>query len=367
MSESTPDFGLPEIQGSQAQPEVTHNEAIVLLQSLHNGVIDRTNTPPGSPAEGDAYLTQGAPTGAWTGWPNRVAIYYGGSWRFLPGADDAGSAITMGARQEGLRVYVRDEDLMYRWTGSAWVAASDLDNTPVASLASAATTDIGAQDSSYLNITGSTTITSLGTASRSGIRRLLRFDAALVLTYNATTLILPGSDDFLTAAGDILEFVSEGSNWRCIRALRRSGSAANFETGSWTPVISFATPGTLAVTHTSQLGRYTREGRMALVTFSVTGAPITKGTASGDFWVTGLPFAAAAATGSGGGGVLRFTSAALTFPTGKTWMSCFLGAGLDYLTFPASGSAVVTANITAADFPASDNMTFAGTMTHPID
>jgi hypothetical protein len=42
----------------------------------------------------------------------------------------------------------------------------------------------------------------------------LRFSGALTLTYNATSLILPGAANITTAAGDTLEAVSLGSgNW----------------------------------------------------------------------------------------------------------------------------------------------------------
>ena len=51
-------------------------------------------------------------------------------------------------------------------------------------IASAATVNIGAAASSNLLITGTTAITSLGTAN-AGIRRLLRFAGALTLTHNA--------------------------------------------------------------------------------------------------------------------------------------------------------------------------------------
>lgn len=118
---TSPDFGLPYIAASQAQPEVTHNEAISLLQALLNGVIDRgVNTPPGSPSEGDAYIVGSAPTGEWTGRANCIAVFFGTGWLFVPGNDENGDPIAMGARQEGMRVYVRDEDLLYAWieTGS---------------------------------------------------------------------------------------------------------------------------------------------------------------------------------------------------------------------------------------------------------
>src|SRR5574343_654088 len=71
-------------------------------------------------------------------------------------------------------------------------------------IASAGTTDIGAVAGSYHDITGTTTITSLGTVS-AGIRKTLQFDGALTLTHNATSLILPGGANITTAAGDHLE------------------------------------------------------------------------------------------------------------------------------------------------------------------
>jgi hypothetical protein len=80
-------------------------------------------------------------------------------------------------------------------------------------LASAGTTDIGAQQSDNVRITGTTTITSFGTIA-SGVTRQLRFAAALTLTHNATSLILPGGVNITTAAGDTATAVSLGSgNW----------------------------------------------------------------------------------------------------------------------------------------------------------
>jgi len=91
-------------------------------------------------------------------------------------------------------------------------------------LASAATTDIGAQNSVFLNITGTTTITSLGTNYNGP--RYLRFDNALTLTHNATTLILPGAANITTAAGDSAIVVPSGSpanGWRLIGFQKGNG------------------------------------------------------------------------------------------------------------------------------------------------
>ena len=76
----------------------------------------------------------------------------------------------------------------------------------------------------YFNVTGTTTITSLPTFAV-GTVVVLEFDGALTLTYNATTLILQGSANLATAAGDIVALRSEGGgNWR--ELWRRLAAAA---------------------------------------------------------------------------------------------------------------------------------------------
>lgn len=93
-----------------------------------------------------------------------------------------------------------------------------------ANLASAATTDIGAQNTVLLNITGTTTITSFGTNYNGP--RYLRFDGVLTLTHNATTLILPGGANITTAAGDSAIVVPNGTpanGWRVVGYQRADG------------------------------------------------------------------------------------------------------------------------------------------------
>jgi hypothetical protein len=86
-------------------------------------------------------------------------------------------------------------------------------------LASAATCDLGSKDYLRINITGTTTITSFGTTANR--LRILRFSGVLTLTHNATTLILPGAVNIVTAAGDIAIVASDASgNWRCLNYFR---------------------------------------------------------------------------------------------------------------------------------------------------
>ena len=69
-------------------------------------------------------------------------------------------------------------------------------------------------DGNYFHVTGTTTITALGTLQAGTVVRLV-FDGALQITHNATSLILLSGANYSTTAGDVIEFTSEGSgNWR---------------------------------------------------------------------------------------------------------------------------------------------------------
>lgn len=83
-------------------------------------------------------------------------------------------------------------------------------------VAAASTTDIGAANSDFVEISGTTTITALGTsAGRNHV--WVKFQSALTLTHHATSLILPTGASITTAAGDVAEFVRiSGGNWQCL-------------------------------------------------------------------------------------------------------------------------------------------------------
>jgi hypothetical protein len=122
-------------------------------------------------------------------------------------------------------------------------------------IASAGTTNIGAANAEYLSVSGTTTITAFDTVP-AGIYRVLQFQGILTLTYNGTSLILPGATSITTAAGDTAGFVSLGSgNWRCQWYQRASGSAVVLPTASDTVagIVELATEAeALAGTDTSR-------------------------------------------------------------------------------------------------------------------
>lgn len=149
------------------------------------------------------------------------------------------------------------------------------------SVASAATTNIGAVNSQNVLITGTTTITAFDSVA-DGVTRNVRFGGALTLTHNATTLQLPGLANIVTVAGDRAVFTSTGGgNWICTNYERANGlkisntnvvsgaSAINFgqtnlnyyEEGTWTPSDQSGAGLTFTVTN----ARYTRIGRICHV------------------------------------------------------------------------------------------------------
>lgn len=94
-------------------------------------------------------------------------------------------------------------------------------------IASAATCDIGAATTNFLQVTGTTTITSFGTNYNGP--KMLRFAGALTLTYNATTLLTPGAANITTAAGDTCVLIPKSTvsgtadGWQVIAYQRATG------------------------------------------------------------------------------------------------------------------------------------------------
>ena len=134
-----------------------------------------------------------------------------------------GSADPSGSVVAGADIKVTTSQLRSWMFGNTVALSAALNEAKGTDIASAGTANIGAATGNLVHITGTTTITALGTV-QAGTRRKVVFDGALILTHNATSLILPTGANITTAAGDTAEFISEGSgNWRCTGYLRASG------------------------------------------------------------------------------------------------------------------------------------------------
>lgn len=117
-------------------------------------------------------------------------------------------------------------------------------NAPV-TVASAATTAIGAALSANVIVSGVVTITAFDTVI-AGILRFVKFTGILTLTHNGTSLILPGAANITTQAGDQAIFRSlGGGNWECV----------NYITANWRTLnATNATTATTAVDTASKTG-----------------------------------------------------------------------------------------------------------------
>ena len=110
---------------------------------------------------------------------------------------------------------------------ASWIKVRKLNGDAFVDVASASTCDIGSDGSHNINITGTVTITSLGTsAPASDQPYFVKFAGALTLTHDGTALILPGAANIVTAAGDSMLAVPLGSgNWKVLDFSRASGQA----------------------------------------------------------------------------------------------------------------------------------------------
>lgn len=106
-------------------------------------------------------------------------------------------------------------------------------------IASATTTDLSTATAQWVDVTGTATITGLGTLA-AGLIRWVRFTGASVLTHNATSLILLGAANRTNVSGNVSCFRSLGSgNWQ-----EMVFSGAN----QTTPLISVSISGATALT-----------------------------------------------------------------------------------------------------------------------
>ena len=142
----------------------------------------------------------------------------------------AGAALTADVRNNFSAAKTEIEALQAAVASALVAKAGDtmtgaLNWSATQTIASATTTDIGAATSNSVIVSGTTTITGLGTIA-AGAERVVQFSGALTLTHNATSLILPGGASITTAAGDVASFVSLGAgNWRCTGYQKASGQA----------------------------------------------------------------------------------------------------------------------------------------------
>jgi hypothetical protein len=104
-------WALPLLAAGQAQKEVTHNEALALIDLILDPLVEvvGATTPPEAPEPGRCWVVGAGASGAWSGQDAMLAGWTAGGWRFA-------------APQQGGAVRVRATGAVHRWTGAAWLA-----------------------------------------------------------------------------------------------------------------------------------------------------------------------------------------------------------------------------------------------------
>lgn len=166
------------------------NGAIDSVNTLNSGASAPTNQLTGTPSVGNSWLNTSANPNAWS-------LYDGLQW------------VKLGAL----------DTVNHIW--NAQVGGG------TASLASASTVDLCSVPQYFVTITGTTTITGFGSTCPAGVQKVVTFAGALTLTYNGTSLIIPGAQSVSpTATGDIAILVALGSgNWQVISYAPANGAA----------------------------------------------------------------------------------------------------------------------------------------------
>jgi hypothetical protein len=112
------------------------------------------------------------------------------------------------------------------FSGTVTMSGKAIDEAEGAAVASAATCDIWTPaDGNTVHVTGTTTITSFGTAPQAGAWRKVIFDAALTLTQSASLNLNGGGSNITVAADDMAFVYADTTTQMDVFVLRKSGAA----------------------------------------------------------------------------------------------------------------------------------------------
>jgi hypothetical protein len=139
---------------------------------------------------------------------------------------------------------------------------------------------------STLSISGAVTMASTLSVSGASVLAALTVNGALTV---AGTVTLSGT--VVLSNGQLVFPASQNAS-------AGANTLDDYEEGTWTPTLTFTTPGDLNVVYGSRVGLYTKIGDLVMVQVQVNSTTFTYTTASGDFFVSGLPFAHVATANS---------------------------------------------------------------------
>ena len=131
---------------------------------------------------------------------------------------------------------------------------------------------------------------------------------------------------------------------------------------SWTPTLTFSTPGDLSVSYTTQLGRYWRFGNMVVALFSVETSSFTYTTASGNLLLGAtLPYTSENTSGLLNVGTLSFQGIT---KAGYTQFYPRLFSNSSTIAFFASSSGSAVSQVTSTDVPSAGTVVLRGVVVY---
>lgn len=165
-----------------------------------------------------------------------------------------------------------------------------------------------------------------------------------------STLTLTGKTVTVTTAASATNTTQAASTAFVQQELNRT-------TGTWTPVLTFATPGDLNVVYSTQTGGYIKMGNLVLVNFNIATSTFTHSTASGNMQITGLPFPNNWGTANGAKGAM---DGAGWTKANYTQMQATIANGTSVVNAEMTGSGQAEANLATGDLPTGGTVRMRG-------
>lgn len=137
--------------------------------------------------------------------------------------------------------------------------------------------------------------------------------------------------------------------------------------GLWTPTLTAATPGDLAVAYTTRVGVYTKELPYVTIKFELQTSTWTYTTASGSILINGLPFAVStdADDPPAYNGFITFFSGFTS--ANFTHLGSRIAASGTSIFLPKSGSAQAAANSAVTDWPTAGTVRIVGELRYKVN
>lgn len=155
---------------------------------------------------------------------NIVFTGRGGVWVIKNGTSGSYSLTCKVSGQTGVQIGQNDTKIVYCNGTDISLANPEAPVSSEVTVASASTCNVLGAGSEFVAVSGTATITSLGTGATR--KRFVRATGAFTLTHNATSLILPGGKNITAASGDTFIVISDASsNCRVYGYQRASGQS----------------------------------------------------------------------------------------------------------------------------------------------